>query len=189
MEIPDLQRIKITRKKLGLTQSDLAKICEISQSMINKIENGKKEPSYKTAKRIFEELDKESKALSTKNGKASDINSKFVVSLKPNDTIEEAIKKLGDNYDQLPVIDNDGKCIGTISSSLIIKLWGQTDVLKEPVKDQMSQPLPLIGDDTPLSHIRKMLEVFEAVLTANQGNITGIITRSDLIKEIKIEKS
>ncbi len=42
------------RLKIGITQKKLAMITGVSTSMINQIESGRSQPSYKTAKHIFE---------------------------------------------------------------------------------------------------------------------------------------
>ena len=44
------------RLKLGITQKKLAIMTGVSTSMINQIESGRSQPSYETAKRIFENL-------------------------------------------------------------------------------------------------------------------------------------
>ena len=48
--------IKPTRLKIGLTQHKLASLTGVSTSMINQIESGRCQPSYATAKKIFEVL-------------------------------------------------------------------------------------------------------------------------------------
>ena len=54
----DLSELRILRKKIGLTQSELAKQASVSQSLIAKIESKKIDPSYTNAKKIFETLQK-----------------------------------------------------------------------------------------------------------------------------------
>ena len=49
----ELNRIKQMRTELGLTQTELANISRVSQSLIAKIERGNIEPSYSIARRIF----------------------------------------------------------------------------------------------------------------------------------------
>ena len=50
---PKLNEISKKRKILGLTQSELAKLAGVSQSLIAKLESGKIEPSYTKVKTIF----------------------------------------------------------------------------------------------------------------------------------------
>ena len=50
------ERIEAARKKKGLTQEELAERVNVSQSMINHIENGNKKPSLETAVALANEL-------------------------------------------------------------------------------------------------------------------------------------
>ena len=54
--LPSIQSIKQQRIKLNMTQRELGTEVGVSTSMINKIESGRSQPSYETAKRIFEVL-------------------------------------------------------------------------------------------------------------------------------------
>ncbi|MBS1687786.1 MAG: helix-turn-helix transcriptional regulator [Bacteroidetes bacterium] len=49
--------IKSIRKKLNITQFDLAEKCNISQTSLSQIETGLKRPSSKTLKKICDVLD------------------------------------------------------------------------------------------------------------------------------------
>ena len=52
----ELSEIKKIRKNLGLTQTDLSKRANVSQSLIAKIEAGKIDPTFTKTKKIFETL-------------------------------------------------------------------------------------------------------------------------------------
>lgn len=184
MEMPKLDSIRIIRKKLGWSQADLAKAVGVSQSMINKIEKGEKFPSYDTAQKIFRILDEATKDKTPLEGIARDISTKEVESIDENDIIEVALKKLGNNFDQIPVLDKEEKCVGTITLRQIIKHMNEPGIKTKRVKSYMLDPLPIISENESLSHVQKILEAFDAVLTQNQGKISGIITRSDLIKKV-----
>lgn len=49
--------IKSIRIELGFTQHDLAKRCAITQTSLSQIENGIKNPSYRTIKKVCEVLE------------------------------------------------------------------------------------------------------------------------------------
>lgn len=49
--------IRLIRKKLGLTQQEMADKCHLSQTALSQIENGLKRPSLKTLKKICTTLD------------------------------------------------------------------------------------------------------------------------------------
>ena len=50
--LPSIQSIKQQRKKLDMTQRELANEVGVSTSMINQIESGRSQPSYETAKKF-----------------------------------------------------------------------------------------------------------------------------------------
>jgi predicted transcriptional regulator len=179
--MPDLKTIRLMRKQLDWTQLDLAREVGITQSMINKIEKGTKIPSFETASKIFQILSKHLSVQSGKPGIAREISVKYILYLKPDDTVDTAIKKLGSEIDQLPVIEND-VCIGSLSSKKIMTLIGDSDFKKRKVREVMEQPFPVIGEEENLTKIRKLLEMFDAILTSDKGKLTGIITKSDLLK-------
>ena len=52
--LPRIDSIKQIRLKIGITQKKLAMLTGVSTSMINQIESGRSQPSYDTAKKIFE---------------------------------------------------------------------------------------------------------------------------------------
>ena len=54
--LPTIQSIKQQRLKINLSQKQLANEVGVSTSMINQIESGRSQPSYETAKKIFEVL-------------------------------------------------------------------------------------------------------------------------------------
>ena len=56
--LPRIDSIKQIRQKIGITQKKLAVLTGVSTSMINQIESGRSQPSYDTAKKIFESLAK-----------------------------------------------------------------------------------------------------------------------------------
>ena len=64
----------------------------ISTSMINQIESGRSQPSYETAKKIFEILANREGSMSTYT--AGELCSKDIVTMKPNNTLDDAIKKM-----------------------------------------------------------------------------------------------
>ncbi len=52
----ELSEIKHLRKKFGLTQSQLAKLSGVSQSLIAKIEADRIDPTFSKAQKIFEAI-------------------------------------------------------------------------------------------------------------------------------------
>jgi predicted transcriptional regulator len=181
--LPDLEIIKIFRKKSGLTQKKLSKLVGLSQSYINKIENLTAQPPYNVAKKIIELLQK------YKNDNEKIILKKIMTKIK---TINSS-KKLKDailimdelRVSQLPVA-NEGIIVGSLTKKTIPKLIKENikDILEKKVSEVMDLPFPMIPEDSPIELLSTLLEYNEAVLILNYGKLSGIITKYDLIKII-----
>ncbi len=181
---PELDEIGKVRKKLGLTQSDLARIANVSQSTIAKIENGLMEPSYTITKKIFLALEKE-RAKKEKNKVANEISTKKIISVTPEDSVKKAVKLMNAYaISQLPVIE-EGRVVGGISESNLISKFETLSRRDLKVEEVMGDPFPLIPEDTPVKILKALLEKFPAVLTVRKGEITGIVTKSDLLNLIR----
>jgi transcriptional regulator, XRE family len=117
--LPRIDSIKQIRLKIGITQKKLAMLTGVSTSMINQIESGRSQPSYETAKKIFENLAKlEGESSSYTVG---DFCNKHIVKLKPTNTLHDAIKKMHElSISQIPVFD-DSIIVGIISEDGIVK--------------------------------------------------------------------
>ncbi|PIW34398.1 MAG: transcriptional regulator, partial [Nitrosopumilales archaeon CG15_BIG_FIL_POST_REV_8_21_14_020_33_23] len=117
--LPRIDSIKQMRLKIGITQKQLATMVGVSTSMINQIESGRSQPSYDTAKKVFDSLaNLEGKSSSHKAG---DFCSKDVVKLKPSNTLHDAIKKMHESsISQIPIF-NGTELVGVISEDGIVK--------------------------------------------------------------------
>ncbi|MBI3027344.1 CBS domain-containing protein [Candidatus Woesearchaeota archaeon] len=175
----ELEEVKKIRKKLGLTQAELANRADVSQSLIAKIESGRIDPTYTKAKKIFAaltELEKKEEI------KAEQMMAIRIISIDSCAPIKEAIgkmKKFG--ISQLPVID-DGKLIGFVSESTIldalINSKGKT------VKDVMQEAPPIVSKTTSIQLVSSLLKHYPMVLVSEEGRLIGLITKSDLLGKL-----
>ena len=109
---------------------------------------------------------------------------KKVIFVKPEDSINYAIKLMKENdISQLPVIQ-EGKCTGSISERTIIRNLGKASGTDE-VKRIMEEPFPVISCKEEIDVIKSLLEYHQAVLVSERGKIIGIITKSDLLTLFK----
>lgn len=177
MIFPDINNIKERRIKLGINQKELAQRAGVSQSLIAKLEKGKIEVSYSIVKKIFLLLE----SMEHKNEKkASDIMSNKVYFLKKTDSIKAAKEMMKNkNISQIPIIEKN-KSIGSISESDILDHFDE-DINSMRVENIISPAFPIIDTQTPISTIISLLKYSGAVLVSKEGNISGIITKSDLI--------
>lgn len=182
--LPALDDIPKRRKSLGLTQSKLAELAGVSQSIIAKIESGTVDPSYSIVKKLVEALEKQS--VETSRPRVSDIMSKPVFTISRTQLVRDAVdlmRKRG--YSQLPVFDGI-RCVGSISEKTILDRAARGEplesLLNNRVRDIMDSPLPTVNDDTPLEMVLGLLQGNYGVLVTKGETAIGILTKSDILK-------
>ena len=181
--LPRIDSIKQIRLKIGITQKTLATMTGVSTSMINQIESGRSQPSYETAKRIFDSLaNLEGKSSSHKAG---EFCSKDVVKLKPSNTLHDAIKKMHESsISQIPIF-NGQEPVGVISEDGIVKHLadlGEAELKNAKLADTMEPVPPIVDYDTPANVLVPLIRYSKCILVSKKSKIMGIITASDTLK-------
>ena len=172
----ELEEIKKIRKKLELTQAQLANRAGISQSLIAKIESGRIDPTYTKAQKIFAALSELEKKEELKAGQ---IMTAKLISVAPADSIKEAISKMKKSQiSQLPVIDNH-KLIGLVSESTILD--AMLNSKGKNVGDVMQEAPPIVSKTTSIQVVSSLLKHFPMVIVSEEGKLIGLITKSDLL--------
>ncbi len=171
------------RLKIGITQKTLATMTGVSTSMINQVESGRSQPSYETAKRIFDSLaNLEGKSSSHKAG---DFCSKDVVKLKPSNTLHDAIKKMHESsISQIPIF-NGQELVGVISEDGIVRHLadiGESELKNAKLADTMEPVPPIVDYDTPANVLVPLIRYSKCILVSKKSKIIGIITASDTLK-------
>lgn len=183
--IPSIDDIRKLRKRLGLTQSEVARLAGVSQSLVSQIESGEVDPRLSTLKRIIDTLNEEGRE---REVYAEDIFVKNLIYVSPEDKVTDAANVMWTNYiSQLPVII-DGKNVGSISEKAIteeIARGSSRDLVDKTVKDVMRDPFPMIGKQTRIEVIISLLQDNLAVLVMERGRIAGIITNTDVMTRLK----
>ncbi len=181
--LPRIDSIKQIRKKIGITQKKLATMAGISTSMINQIESGRSQPSYETAKRIFD-------ILANLQGKSSshtagDFCSKDVVKLAPSNTLHDAIKKMQKlSISQIPIFDDD-ELVGVVSEDGIIRHLaevGEAELKNTKLTDTMEPAPPIVDYNTPANILVPLIRYSKCIMVSKKSTILGIITASDTLK-------
>ncbi|MDO8554616.1 MAG: CBS domain-containing protein [Candidatus Micrarchaeota archaeon] len=186
INIFELEKIKSLRKKLDLTQKQLAKLAGVSQSLIAKIESNRVDPAYSKVIAIFQALEHE---LSKGDGakKAKEIMTKHLLLAKPDDKLDKLMEIMREEgISQLPVIQN-GKCIGSLSDGEFVDWltkYGK-NIGKVSAREVMEASFPSIPPEAELGVITELLRFYKAILVEEKGEIKGIITKADLIKTLK----
>lgn len=177
MTFPQLAEIKAARRRIGLTQSELAKKARVSQSLVAKIEAGRLQPSYEIAGRLFAVLEEvENEAQKT----AQEIMNRHILCITPSDSLKAAIKKMKEHdISQLPVIEH-GKVRGLVSEASILEslVSGQQ---AEKVSEVMSDAPPIIPKNSPMPLVLNVLKHCPLVIVAEEGKVLGLISRYDAL--------
>ncbi len=181
--LPALEDIQQRRNELGLTQSKLATLAGVSQSIIAKIESGSVDPSYSVVRKLFAALDRVGVIPPRK---VSELMSHPVVSVSRMQLVREAVdlmKRKG--YSQIPVFDSS-RPVGSISEKTILDRAARGEALEgllgRRVREIMDSSFPVVNEDTPLDFVFGLLQGSYGVLITRGANVVGILTKSDLLK-------
>lgn len=182
--LPKLDSIRQMRKKIGITQKELARMCDISTSMVNQIESGRSKPSYDTARKIFD-------ALATLEGKmvssqtAGMLCSQDIVRLDARDTLHDAVHKMRQHsISQIPVFSGKDP-LGVITEDGIVKhlsSGGEARLKETRLMDAMEPAPPIVDYETPAALLVPLIRYFKCALVSKKSKIVGIITASDTLK-------
>lgn len=180
--IDDVRQIKILRKKLNLTQKQLAVHSGVSQSLIAKIEAENIDPAYSKFKQIMNTLN----ALTSKKEKnAKDVMINKIIKLSPKSSLKETIQKMKKhNISQLPVFE-ENQAVGLISEHFILDALTNGHSLSTTVKEIMGEAPPTISGDAQLPLITQILKEYPLVIVSEKGKARGIITKADLFNTIR----
>lgn len=181
--LPELDTIASRRRTLGLTQTQLAEKAGVSQSYIAKLEAKKIEPSYSKVRAILEVLNGLEQGRETR---VDEIMSTEMVSVQQRDAIQRAVDIMwSTGFSQLPVMEGD-RPVGSITERTIIDCITSTEdegpVTDMPISEVMDDPFPQVGEDAPVSIIAGLLRIYPAVMVHHKGEISGIVTKADLLK-------
>lgn len=183
--LPELSEIPKLRKALGLTQTALARLAGVSQSTIVKVEKGQMNPSYEIVRRLMNALEAEVRR-QEKRTSVDQVQARKVQSIDARISLEEAAAEMRRHqYSQLPVF-HAGRNVGSISdktvTNLILGGKDPRELARIRVEDVMDPPFPQIDAKAPVELAANLLRHYNAVLVSYRGDITGIVTKSDLMK-------
>ncbi|MCX6771146.1 MAG: CBS domain-containing protein [Candidatus Micrarchaeota archaeon] len=170
------------RRRLGLTQHQLAKMAGVSQSLVAKVESGSVDAAYSKIKALLEALERAS--LSGERT-AREIMHAGIKSVAPSDTLHAAsaaMRKL--SISQLPVVEA-GRVVGSLTEASILACFSERkDIAKTRVSEVMDEAFPNVLPSTPISSVASLLRHHPAVLVLEKGEIAGIITKADILRAI-----
>lgn len=183
--LPNLDEVGRRRRRLAMSQKELAKLSGVSQSMIAKIESGRISPSYPKTKAIFDSLEN----LERKNQlKAKDVSHGKVVGVQAHDPVAKGVRVMRETgFSQLPVF-NGGQVVGSLTERVILQRIMSTtspdELSKQLIEKIMDEAFPTVSEETPLAMVSGLLQYESAVLVTKRGRVLGIITKADLLQVV-----
>jgi len=178
--IPSAEELRRMRIAAGLTQKELARIAGVSQSLIARIERGTVNPRMTTLRKILEALSKVSKT----NEVVEKIMTSPVISVQVDTPILHIIDIMdAKGISQVPVLDKNGKVVGMVYESTLLKILRTRKDLKKLIAIDIAEPPPpQIPKETPIPLVETLLLTYPAVLVVDRDGVKGIITKIDLVK-------
>jgi len=171
--------IKELREKLGLSQQELAERVGVTQAHIAKIEAEKVDARLSTINKIVTILES-----NQKKDKCKNFMTKHIISISSNEKVSKAIQMMRKyNISQIPIIDSN-VCKGSIRELTIIKNLDK-NIGEKKVKEIMEESFPVIDSNDTMETAKSLLDFHQAILFIENGKISGMMTKSDLLKLIK----
>jgi predicted transcriptional regulator len=181
MELPTPADLRERRNDLGLTQSELADMADVSQPLIARIEGGDVDPRLSTLRRIVEALDEAEGEIK----RAGDIMHEEVSFVRQDDSVADAIDLMGEEgFSQLPVVDAGGTPVGIISNSDIRQHREEHDLEELPVSEVMNESITTVSPEATLDEVNTYLNYHKAVIVKADGSMVGIITEADVASHL-----
>jgi len=175
----DIEDVGKIRRRLGLTQQQLAQIAGVSQSMIAKLESGIIDPSYSSVRKIFSALENFSKK---KEARVSEFMSRKLIFCGPAEKIHSVAKKMRSHgISQMPVLRGK-KIVGLVGESEILDAL--LDESKNKISEIMKEPPPIVSPEAGAEVVSNLLKFYPIVLVAKNGKVVGVITKSDLLSRV-----
>ena len=112
-----LSHVRQLRKRLGMTQHQLAQKSGVSQSLIAKLETGRIDPTFSKGKKILDHLEELAR---NAEPSAADMMTKNVVMIDSNKLLSDAIDMMRKHgISQVPVIEKD-KLVGIVTEEFML---------------------------------------------------------------------
>jgi cystathionine beta-synthase len=113
-----------------------------------------------------------------------DASAPAIISVAPGAGVRQALNLMAlHDVSQLPVIDGND-CVGSVVEATLSQRGLETPALLEAaVREVMDAPFPSLASDDAIEFAVKLLsKSTPAVLVLERGEVTGIVTRSDMLR-------
>ena len=177
-------KIKNLRKEADLTQTKLASLAGVSQSLIARIEKNDIDPRISTLTKILKAI----YSAKEPEQKIIEFATRDVIRIKSKENLSKAAFIMSEKgISQLIIVDDDDKIIGSIREKSLTQnlLEKGTTILDDKIENYLDDPFPEISMSTPLEEIKSLLLETDALILIDKGNLVGIVTKADIIKFFK----
>ena len=179
-----LSEIRKRRVALGIPLGELAKAIGRSDATLSRIERGQIRPSYELVQSILAYLEKQ-EGLTAPRLTVAELMNRSLVTVESSATLTTAAQKMeGGAFSQLPVVD-DGRVVGSLSESALLRALAQPDVRRARVRDVQETAYPVVDGNFPADLLPGVLGRYPAVLVSERGSLLGIVTKADLIRGLR----
>jgi CBS domain-containing protein len=120
--------------------------------------------------------------------KAKDIMTTDVLAVAKDADIYQAIRTMvQNNVTGLPVIDEDGTLVGIVTERDVLRLLYEVEDRPGRVEDFMTEAVVAFDQEVDIETVANGLagNPFRRVPILHEGKLVGIISRKDVIKQIK----
>jgi CBS domain-containing protein len=114
---------------------------------------------------------------------AREIMTREVITVVADTPVRDLAKLLMENsVSGVPVVDRKGKILGVVSESDLLAKQGAL------AKDIMSQKIFTVPEDAPVEKIAALMtaEKIKRVLVVGEKELTGIVSRADIVRAIAL---
>ncbi|HXY47729.1 MAG TPA: CBS domain-containing protein [Thermoplasmata archaeon] len=179
-----LTEVRRRRLALGVSLRDLAHAVGRSDATLSRIERGQIKPSYELVQRILAYLETQ-EGLRTPKLTLGDLRSRTLISIGSSAYLTEAARRMeAGGFSQLPVVD-DGRVVGSLSESALLRALGEPTARRARVRDVLETAYPVVDESFPAELLPPILGRYAAVLVTHRGDLTGIVTKADLIRGLR----
>lgn len=169
-----LQRIARLRREAGLTQEELARRADVSQSLVAKVETGRTEPTYSKAEQILAVLREERPEHENVESYMHD----GVIAVSRSTPVREAVSLMQEHaISQLPVME--GGPVGLVTESAVLCASTGEGV---NVEDVMEEAPPVVSASTPVEAVRGLLVHVPLVMVRDGDAVVGVVSKADLLR-------
>jgi cystathionine beta-synthase len=107
-----------------------------------------------------------------------------LISVSPHDSVRDAISRMDQSgISQLPVIDSEGKSVGSVRESrLMARALDDRETLEQPIIEAMEASFPVVDESIDTKSCVALLRNSPAILIEEFGRVVGIVTRHDVLE-------